>query len=67
VHNPGTMTSAQLVGQPGTTAIGILARSREKGLLDESKALQKLAALAQHGRYKDWIIEDARRRLKAKP
>ena len=46
-----------------TTAIGILVRSREKGLLTGNEALAKLMTLAKHGRYKESILEDARRKL----
>jgi hypothetical protein len=41
----------------------MLVRSREKGLLDHGDALAKLKALAEYGRYKPAIVEDARRRL----
>jgi hypothetical protein len=50
-----------------TTAVDILIRSREKGLLEESEALEKLASLAKHGRYKESIIEDAKLKLEEKP
>jgi hypothetical protein len=40
---------------------------REKGLLEGTEALAKLAVLASHGRYKNPIIEDARGKLEAKP
>jgi hypothetical protein len=43
--------------------VGILVRSREKGLLDRSHALAKLATLAKYGRYKNSIVEDARRKM----
>jgi hypothetical protein len=46
-----------------TTAIGILVRSREKGLLTGSEALANLMTLAKHGRYEESILEDARRKL----
>ena len=49
-----------------TTAIGILVRSREKGLLTGSEALAKLTILAKHGRYKESILEDARRKLETR-
>jgi hypothetical protein len=49
-----------------TTAIGILIGSREKGLLEESDASEKLMSLAKHGRYKKSIIQDARLKLEAK-
>ena len=50
-----------------TTAVGILIRSREKGLLEKPDAIAKLALLAKYGRYKHSIIEDARLKLEAKP
>jgi hypothetical protein len=56
-----------ILGIAFTTAVGILIRSREKGLLGESEALERLASLAKHGRYKESIIEDVRLRLKGKP
>jgi len=59
------INACKLLGIAFTTAIGILVRSREKGLLGRSEAVQKLASLTKHGRYKDSIIEDARRRLEA--
>lgn len=49
-----------------TTALGILVRTREKGLIEESEALEKLARLEKHGRYKHFIIQNARARLEAK-
>jgi predicted nucleic acid-binding protein len=67
IDDKNGINACKLLGIPFTTAIGILVRSWEKGLLDESEALQKLAALAKHGRYKNSIIEDARRKLEAKP
>ena len=50
-----------------TTAVGLLLRSREKGLLEEPDAIAKLALLAKYGRYKHSILEDARLKLEAKP
>jgi predicted nucleic acid-binding protein len=46
-----------------TTAIGILIRSAEKGLLREDEARRSLERLATYGRYQREILEDARRRL----
>ena len=40
---------------------------REKGLLTVGEALVKLATLGKHGRYKQSILEDARRKLEIKP
>ena len=59
------INACKLLGIPFATAIGILIRMREKGLLPVNDALPKLAALATYGRYKQSIIEDARRKLEA--
>jgi uncharacterized protein len=67
IDDKNGINACKLLGVTFTTAVGILIRSQEKGLLKESEALEKLASLAQHGRYKDSIIEDARRKLEAKP
>jgi len=45
----------------------LLRRNWHSGPVEESEALEKLSSLAKHGRYKDSIIEDARRQLEAKP
>jgi predicted nucleic acid-binding protein len=58
--------ACKLLGMAFTTAIGILVRSSEKGLLDSSASLAALAALARYGRYKDSIIEDARLKLEVR-
>jgi hypothetical protein len=55
--------ACRLLGIGFTTAIGILVRSREKGLVERDAAIAKLATLARHGRYKNSIIEDARMKL----
>lgn len=52
-------------GCAGATASGIPIRSREKALLEGPDALAKLELFANYGRYKNSIIEDARRRLEA--
>ncbi|MBI5236226.1 MAG: hypothetical protein HY886_08260 [Deltaproteobacteria bacterium] len=46
------------------TAIAILIRAVEKGLIDKSEAIFKLEKLADVGRYKKTIIVDARRHIK---
>jgi len=46
-----------------TTAIGILLRSTEKGLITETEARRRLERLAACGRYHREIVEDARQRL----
>lgn len=65
IDDKSGINACKLLGMGFTTAVGILVRSREKGLLDRGSAIAKLAALAGHGRYKDSIIEDARLRLEA--
>jgi predicted nucleic acid-binding protein len=66
IDDKNGINACKLLGVAFTTAVGILIRSREKGLLGETDALEKLSSLAKHGRYKDSIIEDARGRLEAK-
>jgi predicted nucleic acid-binding protein len=67
IDDKNGINGCKLLGIPFTTALGILIRTREKGLLEESGALERLSALAKHGRYKGSIIEDARRKLETKP
>jgi predicted nucleic acid-binding protein len=61
------INACKLTGVPFATAVGILVRSREKGLIDHSDALVRLSALARHGRYRNSILEDARRALEGQP
>ena len=67
IDDKNGINACKLLGIAFTTALGILIRSRQKGLLEASEAIEKLASLAKYGRYKDSIIEDARRKLEAKP
>jgi predicted nucleic acid-binding protein len=57
------INACKLTGISFTTAVALLLRSWQKGLIDRSDALARLSSLARHGRYKTVIIEDARRRL----
>jgi predicted nucleic acid-binding protein len=66
IDDKNGINACKLLGLGFTTAVGILLRSREKGLLDRSAALVALAALAKYGRYKDSIIEDARLKLEGR-
>jgi predicted nucleic acid-binding protein len=65
IDDKNGINASKLLGLPFTTAMGILVRSREKGLLNYSDALAKLMALAEYGRYKHAIVEDARRKMEA--
>ena len=67
IDDKNGINACELLSLAFTTAVGVLIRSREKGLLGKSEALEKLSLLAKHGRYRDSIIEDARQRLEAKP
>ena len=67
IDDKNGINACKLLGITFTTAIGILVRSREKGLLTGSEALIKLTTLAKHGRYKESILEDARRKLETRP
>jgi len=61
------INACKLLDLAFTTAVGILIRAKEKGLLEESDALEKLSSLARHARYRESIIEDARGKLELKP
>lgn len=57
------INACKLTGVRFTTAIAILVRSREKGLIEREDALAKLSALGKHGRYRSAILDDAKQRL----
>ena len=65
IDDKNGINACKLLGVAFTTAIGILVRMREKRLLTINEALVKLETLAKHGRYKQSILEDARRKLGA--
>jgi predicted nucleic acid-binding protein len=66
IDDKNGINACKLLGIAFTTAIGILLRSREKGLLDRRAALAALAALAKYGHYKNSIIEDAKVKLEVR-
>jgi predicted nucleic acid-binding protein len=59
------INACKLLGIKFSTALGILIRSCEKGLIQRSSALAKLDVLALYGRYQSSLIEDARQKLEA--
>jgi predicted nucleic acid-binding protein len=63
IDDKNGINASKLLGIPFTTAVGILVRSCEKGLLNHRDARAKLKALAEYGGYKPAIVEDARRRM----
>ena len=63
IDDKNGINACKLLGVAFTTAIGILVRMREKRLLTTNESLVKLEGLAEHGRYKRSILEDARRKL----
>ncbi len=67
IDDKNGIDACKLLGIAFTTAVGILIRSQEKGLLEAADALGKLAMLAKYGRYKNSIIEDARLKLEGRP
>jgi hypothetical protein len=67
VDDKSGINACRVLGIAFTTAVGILIRSREKGLVEGPDALAKLALLATHGRYKNSIIEDAKLKLESDP
>jgi predicted nucleic acid-binding protein len=60
------ISACKLLGLGFTTAVSILIRSYEKGLIDRSQAIAKLDSLSFYGRYRLSILEDARRKLEAR-
>jgi predicted nucleic acid-binding protein len=63
IDDKSGINACKLLGIAFTTALGILVRSCEKGLIPRSSAQAKLGALAVWGRYQSSIIEDARLKL----
>jgi hypothetical protein len=59
--------ACKLLGLPFTTAIGLLVRTRRKGLIGGDDARIKLAALARYGRYRRSILDDALKQLEETP
>ena len=57
------INACKLLGIAFTTAMAILLRSCEKGRIERSDALNRLAALARYGRYRSSILEDAKKQL----
>ena len=58
--------ACKLLKIPFTTALAVLVRMREKGLLTTEEAMSKLDALAWYGRYKKHMIEAVRGELEGK-
>ena len=67
IDDKNGINACKLAGIPFTTAVGILVRSCQKGLIDRSDALVKLSALAKYGWYRNAILEDAKLRLEEQP
>jgi predicted nucleic acid-binding protein len=65
IDDKSGINACKLLGIPFTTALGILIRSCEKGLIHGSDGLAKLVTLAAYGRYQSSIIEHARLKLEA--
>jgi predicted nucleic acid-binding protein len=63
IDDKSGINACKLLGIQFTTALGILIRSCEKGLIHRSSAQAKLRALAVYGRYQGSIIEYARLKL----
>jgi predicted nucleic acid-binding protein len=63
IDDKNGINACKLLKLPFATAINILIRMREKGLIEKEAALMKLSQIEQYGRYKSNIIADARSRL----
>lgn len=57
------INACKLVKVPFTSALGILVRMYENGVLDQAGALLKLAILEREGRYRKSLISAVRSRL----
>ena len=67
IDDKSGINACKLLGLPFTTAVGLLVRSRQKGLIGADDAHFKLAALARYGRYRKLILDDALRQLEKTP
>ena len=61
------INACKLLGIPFTTAVAILLRSCEKGVIKRTDALNRFSALARYGRYRSSILEDTKRQLEEQP
>ena len=60
------INACKLLRIPFTTAMDILIRMREKGLIEQNEAALKLQALVNYGRYKAAIVGAAQSKLEGK-
>jgi hypothetical protein len=67
IDDKNGINACKLAGIPFTTAVGILVRSCQKGLIERSDGLVKLSALGEYGRYRNAILEDAKQRMEERP
>jgi len=65
IDDKNGINACKLLGIAFTTAIGILLRMCEKGILTKNEAVMKLDILGNYGRYKRSILDDARQKLEA--
>lgn len=63
IDDKNGINACKLLKLPFATAINILLRMREEGLIEKEAALIKLEALERYGRYKSSLVADARSRL----
>ena len=63
IDDKSGINACKLLRVAFTTALAILVRMHEKGLIDRETATAKLGALERYGRYKPDIVADARSRL----
>jgi predicted nucleic acid-binding protein len=66
IDDKNGINACKLLGLAFTTALGILIRSYHEDLMSITDARGKMEMLAQFGRYKRSIIEDARLRLETR-
>lgn len=66
IDDKNGINACKLSGIPFTTALNILLREFESGLMDPHAALARLALLAKHGRYSNSILSEARMKVEAR-
>lgn len=66
IDDKSGINACKLMDIPFTTAVSVLVRMRQKGLLGKDEAAAKLEALARFGRYDPVILQDARSKLEGR-
>lgn len=66
IDDKSGINACKLLEIPFTTAVSVLVRMCEKGVVSKEEATAKLEALARFGRYDRGILQDARSKLEGR-